>query len=432
VGPDPTLRDPPARAANRLRVILGLGTLAMLGLSWPLWVEPTAFPRVPFVAGFPPLPAPAAWAVFGVALGAIASATAGIAWRKCLALSVVLLGLLLLGDQHRFQAWIYQFGMVALLLAALPNTQALALARWWYVATYGYSGVSKLDVAFCRELGASLLDTACSVLGADCRRWPSTARTHAILAMPAWELVVALLLSVPATRRIGRVGAVLIHGTLVLILGPWGMNHSTIVQVWNAVTAIEVWIVFGPGLASSREPARVEGTSIAGWAVRGLFLVGVLLPLGEPWGYCDAWPAHALYASHVERTEVFLHEDQIGSYPPVVQRYTDSGGPRGGPWRRLDLTGWSRAVRGVPVYPQARACNGLAEALAARYGEHDLIRVVQSGRADRWTGRRKQVSLLGLAAIRNHAARYLLNAHPARQWGQEEPSMQAARSRRGD
>jgi hypothetical protein len=413
-------------------VTLGLGTLAMLVLSWPLWVEPTAFPRVPFVARLPHLPAAVAWALFLVVLGSIATATAGFSWRKCLALSVVALVLLIIGDQHRFQAWIYQFGMVALLLSALPSRHALALGRWWYVATYCYSGLSKLDVSFCRELGGSLLDAAGSVLGADCQRWPSTARTLAILAMPAWELVVAVLLSVPVTRQIGRIGAVLIHGALLLILGPWGMNHSTIVQVWNAVTATEVWIAFGPDLAFTREPSRAVGTTVAGWAVRGLFLIGMLLPLGEPWGSCDAWPAHALYASHVERTEVFLHEDQIASYPPEVQRYARSGGPRAGPWRRLDLTGWSRAVRGVPVYPQGRACNGLAEALAARYGEHDLIRVVQSGRADRWTGRRKQVSLLGLDEIRRHAARYLLNAHPAREWGPEEPSMQAGLSRRGD
>ena len=70
-------------------------------------------------------------------------------------------------------------------------------------------------------------------------------------------------------------------------------------------------------------------------------------------------------------------------------------------------------MRGVPVYPQARACNGLAEALAARYGDPRLIRVVQWGRADRWTGRRTQVALLGLEEIRRQGDRYRLNAHPA-------------------
>ncbi len=65
--------------------------------------------------------------------------------------------------------------------------------------------------------------------------------------------------------------------------------------------------------------------------------------------------------------------------------------PGSGPWLRLDLTGWRREARGVPVYPQGRACNGLAEGIVARYGGRLLIRVVQRGRTDRWTGRRTSV-----------------------------------------
>src|SRR5262249_30761649 len=118
-----------------------------------------------------------------------------------------------------------------------------------------------------------------------------------------------------------------------------------------------------------------------------------------------------LYASHVERTEVLFHEDEVESYPVEVRRHVGASGM--GPWRRLDLTGWSRAACGVPMYPQARACNGLAEALAARYGDRRLIRVVRWGRADRWTGARTRVDLLGLEAIRRQGDRYRLNAHPA-------------------
>jgi hypothetical protein len=406
--------------------------LAMLGLSWPLWIDPTALPRVPFASWFPDLPAPFSWAAFALLLGSIATATRGIAWRACMAVALAVLVILVLGDQHRLQAWVYQFGIVALLLAALPEPEALRRARWWYVATYAYSGLSKLDASFCHELGASLLDTACQLVGLECHRWPFIMRTLAILAMPGSELVVALLLGIPATRRLGRIGAVLMHVLLVLILGPWGMGQSTIVLVWNAVTAIQIWIAFGADLDMNHEPIRPEPAPRVAWLARSVYLVGIVLPLGERWGYCDVWPAHALYASHVERTEVLLHEDQLGLFPPGVRRHAGAGGARAGPWRRLDLTGWSRAVRGVPVYPQARACNGLAEALAARYGDRGLIRVVQWGRADRWTGRRQQVSLLGLDEIRGYAARYWLNAHPARRWGRDDPPMPAGLPARGE
>jgi 4-alpha-glucanotransferase len=413
-------------------VVLGIATLTMLGLSWPLWgMLPCAgFPRVPFASGLVEPPALVARGLFALLLGALAAATIGIAWRCGLALSLGVLTFLVLGDQHRFQAWVYQFAMIALLLAALPDAPALALTRWWYVATYAYSGLSKLDASFCRELGPRFLDTACRLVRLDCGSWPAAGRTTMILAMPATELLIALCLSVPAAWRLGRVGTLVLHGALIALLGPWGMGHSTIVLIWNAAMLIEVWIAFAPRLALAPPRPRNAGRvalnvlSPVGWVARGLWLVGVILPLGERFGACDAWPAHALYASHVERTEVFLHEDELESYPEAVRRH--AGGNALGPWRPLDLTGWSLAVRGVPVYPQARACNGLAEALALGYREHRLIRVVQWGRAELWTGRRDRVELLGVEAIRRWGEQSRWNAHPACGVGVEE------RSTRGD
>jgi hypothetical protein len=318
---------------------------------------------------------------------------------------------------------VYQFGIVGLLLAALPAGRALRLVRWWYVATYAYSALSKLDASFCRELGASFLNAAGQPFGLDCPHWPSGARNAAILAMPGWELLVALLLSIPVTRRLGRACALILHGVLVLILGPWGMGHSAIVLVWNAAMAVEVWVAFNPDRAQLQETYAVEPRSASGWLAELALVIGVVLPLGEGFGYCDSWPAHALYASHGERTDIFLHEDDLGAYPPEVRRNVQASGP--GPWRWLNLTGWSRELRGVPVYPQARTCNGLAEALAARYGDRRLIRLVQWGRADRWTARRTQIALLGLEEIRRHGDTYWLNAHPV------EPSAPAAGASQG-
>jgi hypothetical protein len=192
------------------------------------------------------------------------------------------------------------------------------------------------------------------------------------------------------------------------------MKQSTIVLIWNAAMAAEVWIAFSPSLGSGPRAAGAEPPPrrAVTWLVHATFAVGMLAPLLERFGYCDAWPAHALYASHVERTEVFLHEDELEAYPIEVRQNTWPSGR--GPWLRLDLTGWSRAVRGVPVYPESRACNGLAEALAARYGERRSVRVVQWGPADWWTARRTQHAAIGLEEIRDQGKRYLVNAHPAR------------------
>lgn len=396
---------------DRLRIALGGATLVMLALSWPLWVGGDTIPRVPFVRRLPAVSGLGSGIAFGLLLGALAVSTTRVAWRGALTLGLGILVALILGDQHRFQPWAYQFLMIGLLLVCLPPAQALTYARWWFVSLYFYSGLSKLDVSFCNELGNLFLVTAVRPLGLEPAEWPAAWRIGAILAMPLGEIGVATALLVPRTRRIGLAAALALHAALLGILGPWGLRHSGIVLVWNAAMMIELAILFGPRFSVPEEAAPTGTGRLLGGLARLGFWLAAILPLGERWGWCDTWPAHALYASHSERTEVFLHDAQWDELTTDLKAHLKEPGLD--PWRRFDLTAWSRDARGVPVYPQGRACNGLAESIAARYGGRLLIKVVQWGRADLWTGRRSRVECLGLDAIRRQGDRYRLNSHPA-------------------
>lgn len=443
----------------RLRAVLGVATVVMLVLSWPLWITTDAFPRVPFTPGLPEVPAAGSWTLFALLLAALALAAVGIAWKTALGGAIGILTFLVLEDQHRFQPWVYQFVMVGLVLAAMPPAQALRYARWWFAGLYLHSGLSKLDLSFCREMGNLFLTTALRPAGVDPSGWPSHWRTAAILAMPAAEILMAAALVIRRTRRIGLVGILALHAALLEILGPWGLRHSTIVIVWNVAMMVEATVLFWPrrmrtapglddstlldsgrawllpSLATARQEPRPPGnrnthlrTALEARFLRGkwvsarvlsgtfaalvtaLFWAAVIAPLGERWGWLDAWPAHALYASHVERTWVELNPEE-DAWPNELAPFTTSRGLSDG--APFDLTRWSLAVRGVPVYPQARACNGLAEALAARYRGRVMVRLIRADRADRWTDRRRRVECQGLDAIRRQGNRYWLNAHPA-------------------
>lgn len=412
VGLDPAPID---LATARLRRTAALATAGMMLLSWPLWAGGEDFPRVPFARMLhgPPVAADLAMAL--VLLSGLVATGLARRWKPWYAVSVVALAWLVLNDQHRFQPWAYQYVMTVLFLSALPRGEGLRYARWWFVALYAHSGLSKLDVSFCNELGPLFLRAALGPFGVDPARWAGAWRNAAVLAMPIGELAVAAALAFPKSRRLGRWGAVGLHAGLIGILSPFGLRHSTIVLVWNAAVLTEVWIAFGPDLAHERNP------SVSWWRVpvRLVFWAGVILPLGERWGVFDVWPSHALYASHVERVVVSLHESELSEWPPEIRRHVLEG-QGGGPWRVLDLTGWSREVRGTPVYPQNRAGLGLAEALAARYVGR-FVRVVAYGPADRWTGRRRRVEAVTLGAIRALGDTFLLNAHPARSHRVPEP-----------
>jgi hypothetical protein len=176
--------------------------------------------------------------------------------------------------------------------------------------------------------------------------------------------------------------------------------------VWNAAMMVEIAIAFSPDVAY-RGPSAEADTRF-GPCVRVLFWAAVVLPLGERAGWLDAWPAHALYASHVERASIWLQPtDPLDEIPAPLRRFVSATGV-------LDQTAWSRAIRGVPIYPSSRASTGLAEALAARYGDRLTIGVSRVRYDDWWTGRRTFfVSNYGLEAIRRQGDRYWLNAHPA-------------------
>jgi hypothetical protein len=402
-----TAAGPTDRTATRFRVVIGTATMLMLALSWPLWVGAGDFPRIPFVEGLRDWPGGLSWGAFGLVLGTMALATAGIATRPAFGGVILTLLVLILHDQHRSQPWVYQFLMAALAWATVPASRALGLTRLFIVALYFHSGLSKLDVSFVRELGRVFLESAARPFGLEPTGWPEWVRTAAILAMPAWEIVVAVGLCIRKTRRLALVGAIALHAALLGVLGPWGLGHSTIVLVWNAALIVEDLILFGPELvATAPEPPR----RLEPWT-RAAFLLAAVLPFGERAGLFDSWPSFALYASHVERTEVLFHIDDLAEVPESIRRHVRPGGERGG--QRLDLTAWSRAERGVPVYPQGRANNGVAEALAVQYRGAFGVQVVQWGRADWLSGARSRDEALGPEAISRLGRRYRLNAHPA-------------------
>lgn len=397
------------------RAIFSLSTAAMIAVSYPLWISGGMFPRVPFVAGLRVLPVGASWIRFTVTILALGTAAAGLRPRASLGLALGLSAWMVLEDQFRLQPWMYQFFLMGLTLVTCPPAQAMGLCRLFVVAMYVHSALSKFDVAFVQGTGNVLIGAVqkLDVLHPLGRLVPGWVRPALVVSMPLWELVTGLALAYRRTWRIGVSGAVILHVSLLILLGPWFLDHSTNVLIWNVACALEVFLLFrkagpNPNLESPEGGHRLSGLT------RTVFLLALLLPFGERAGLWDTWPSFALYAQHNERISFQDLGGEFDPYPPSIRPhmrpFEASDGLRG---LVLDLQAWSLAERRVPVYPQGRALNGVAEALAARYGGSRPIRVVQFGRAGPWTGRRATTVLLGLREIRAHGDSYRINAHPS-------------------
>ncbi|MGE3821322.1 MAG: hypothetical protein AB7I30_18050, partial [Isosphaeraceae bacterium] len=255
----PILDPPRWSPTRRLRLALGGFTAVMMGLSWPLWINPVDIPAVPFWPHVPQPIRPIDWGVFLGALVAIGWFATGRSWRVPFFGGLALLFFLILNDQHRFQPWIYQFAMTGSLLAGLPEREGLRYCRLWYVLLYFHSGLSKLDVSFRDELGLLFITTLLRPLGLEPREWSALVRTLVVLTLPLGELLVAGALLTSKFRRVGLLGATVTHLGLIGVLGPLGLDHSPIVLVWNLAVLIQVWIAFTRRSNQTRRRSRPFG-----------------------------------------------------------------------------------------------------------------------------------------------------------------------------
>lgn len=408
IAPQEPPADPDSERDRLLRATLCGATLVMVGLSWPLWIDLADFPAVPLVRGYPAYPREWSWVGLAAIVGGCGLGMSRRFGRLGVGLTAVVMAWMVLGDQLRLQPWVYQFLVMGTLLAILPPGSAMAFGRIYMVSVYLHSGLSKLDTPFAQEMGPLFLRTFARVCRFDASGLLRPGREACVLAMPAGEIVVAILLLFRPTRAVGLLGLLAIHAALLVILGPWGLGHSTIVLIWNVALAAEECLLFWPPGRSGFLPMR--------WTAR-VVLIGVpfaivlVMPLFERLGLYDSWPSHALYASHCERSRIEFGAWRSERQPLAVRA---ASSPHGAGWS-LNPTDWTRAVRGVPVYPQRRYLNGLAEWLAGLEGfrfDRVPVTVVHDLRADPRTGRREVIRRDGLDEIRDEGDLFWFNAHP--------------------
>ncbi len=411
---DSSVSDVPVETARTLGRFLCGATLVMVALSWRLWFDQADFPAIPFIRWWPSLPL--TWSPASLLLLAIA--LAGGAWRPTqrvgLFSALAIFFVLILADQLRLQAWVYHFLVVGALLAFLPAREALLLSRAFMILTYIHSGLSKFDFSFVHELGPRFAQAFSRVTNRDIGAFATADDGLLLYVAPLAEILAAILLIWRRTRIVGLILAIVMHLILITILSPWGLAHSAIVLLWNAVFCVEDVLLFGVGQRRSQIAERTAFSRAGRVGVVGVAIVAVL-PLTERLGWFDAWPSHALYASHCERGWITFWgiqgQEVPPNYPDEFRRYVQ-GFTEGIDY--LDLYDWFRDRRGVPPYPQNRYLTGVAEWVAQRFAttpERGVSLILQSA-AHPLTGERTEVKFNSPEEIRDQASRYRLNAHP--------------------
>ncbi|PQO41682.1 hypothetical protein [Blastopirellula marina] len=407
----PEARSNADRAFFLYQRLVSLFLPILIGVTSPIWLPQQQFPAVPAIGLLCPVPGlvDVGLLVLVVALSlSLLLAGPQFKWASALWLSLALaLGFAFLLNQHRFQPWAYQFAVLAIFFGLAPREHARRLASWVALSVYFYSALSKLNPSFVNELGADFLATLGSFIGLAVEPTQLGPWKWLALAFPAFEMLAFLLLLNQRTRRIGVVTAGSMHLSLILVLGPFGLNHSWGVLLWNVFFLAQAILLFW-------FPLPAEVTETGGWKVRlaqAVCGIVLLFPTLELIGLGDPWPAWGLYASHVGRTHCFVVRHAVASFPKDLQKYvdTDSSDDLFVP---IDLGRWSIETTGAPIYPGERFSFAVGRALVLKTGAANFVRFVVESPAGRFQDDRETDTFSGEELTQQSHERFWLNTLP--------------------
>jgi hypothetical protein len=366
---------------RRLTVVVALAFLAGLALSPRLWLSSRTFPLVAPLGWFPPVPPPLDWAWFAALLLLLVAVIQVPQPRRLLAAFVALMAVYCLGDQTRWQPWVYEYLALLGVLACCPRDPnettrreaCLHACRIIVAATYFWSGVAKVNVTFATEVFPWLMEP---LLPEGLRHGPAG------YISPLVEIGLGVGLLLPALRPAAVCAAVMMHLVLLACLGPWGHNWNSVVWPWNVASALLVVLLFW---RCPSGPLAILWPRDFPLARVVLLLFGVLpgLNLVDCW---DHYLSMSLYSGNIPDAELSLGPEAVARLPEDVQDHLVEG--EDGRYH-LDIDRWCVDELNVPTYPQQRAYLALARRVVERVGT-DVILVVHE-RPDRRSGQRRDI-----------------------------------------
>ncbi len=415
-----TLTIPAAETADDQYPIplFAAGFVVLIGATWPLWISQSVFPQVPLISVARHVPRSAECGLLVTLLIALL-VTIFVKRQAIRRLACLLVGLTALSlvfiDQHRLQPWTWQFVILSFVFATSDIATAKSCWRWLVIGIYAWSAWSKMDQGFVIGHGRFLLDGLIKSVGLKqgIEICPESISRVLTASIPIFELLIAIGLCWNRTRFLAAIGAIIMHTALLLALGPIGHRHQPGVLIWNVFFLVQNGMLF---LRTSDSPpldlARSNSLPIqmGNHLARLSVLAAMLWPSLEPFGFCDHWPAWAVYAAKPERVTVTLPSDEVSKLPEYLSQYLgqqlviDDSHP-------LRVDRWSLDALYVPIYPQDRFQVGVALSVARRF-DLKQIQVVIEGPADRWTGKRTVQRYNGIESLNRLADSYRCNAQP--------------------
>jgi len=351
-----------------VQVISGLGLIAGVVLSIPLWLSRRAFPLVPRLAFVPSLPPP----LDLLALVLLLTLAALIVLRRrpgrVVAGLAILVALLIATDQTRCQPWVFQY-VVMLLVAVPPSgeregadaTARLDALRVMVAAIYFWSGIQKLNVVFFGYTSLWLIEPITQYLP----EWAGPAIRSGAQAIPFVETFIGIGLLVPRLRRAALMIGVAMHLFVLHVLGPLGHDANSVVWPWNVAMLGFIWLLF----TSPRGNFRPAWSSRPALLRRLALIAFAVLPAFNVVGLWDFYLSWSLSSGVKVFGTIHVDDAALGCLPESVRRQVKTVDGA----NVISVWDWALDVLNVPPYPERWVYRRLRDQLCVCDPRRDLI-----------------------------------------------------------
>ena len=358
------------------RAVLAIKCLAVFEIilivaTLPLWWGATAFPQVPLVVELPPVIDQLATVCLMMACTVIVSLPVRDRSQfltSARVTSLVCSVMLVSSNQHRLQSWHWLMMLNLAWLIVLPRKDLLLAMRHTVAAVYVCSALSRISLTPEQGISGIIVRQLLELVGQSGWEMADASIAKLCHLMTLGEFLIGLLLVAPKTQRWGALGAILLHSSLLLALGPLGLNHHVGVLLWNLCFLCLVPILF---------PIRHAAENLdAAYAPRRtvVLLATWLFPLSGLLGVADNWPSWQLYSSRPETWILSVHEADRKLLPDTVQSFIAEPAPLS-EWCVIKLDRWSLEHTRSPMYPEDRFQRAVIESLLAQVPESVRFRI---------------------------------------------------------
>jgi uncharacterized membrane protein YphA (DoxX/SURF4 family) len=388
----------PGCRVHWLKMVWAAAFLAGLLLSPKLWVSSRTYPLCPVSDLLPDIPYPLDYVWYGALLVLLAAIAFPWTWLRLhaflflpqilLTVFVVLAGLLSLWDQSRWQPWFYQYLCIGIALACYPwrnaeaqpeqRDAALNACRVIIAATYFWSGLQKFNADFIERIYPWLLKPVFALL-------PENLQAFVLDGAPAapfLEAGIGVALLIPRLRPFAVAAAAGMHVLLLGCLGPWGLDHNSVVWPWNIAMPIMTALLF----------LRTEPVSLTAlvwprhWLHRLALLFFAILPALNFMGLWDAYLSASLYSGSTPQGFIFVRTPVYHRVPEPLRAFLFEVDET---QYRLNLYEWSMREMNVPPYPARRVFQAIARRYLAYAHDPSEVLLDYWSRPDWLTGERQ-------------------------------------------